>query len=167
MKIEVIPNGFLYFEPMGSVRDGMQFIATAKRNSSQDAKVADWFEGTKKQGQSRDFKSVMHTALAACDAINGGKDKWKVFRDIENYQKSHNLTITVQPKGQNKGNSQNKSQSLADKVKAVDWSEDNMVIANFRKLFGIISDQDLEMKMPIRDAGYDARGIAQFEATYT
>ena len=114
LKIEIIPNGFLYFEPVGSVRDGMQFIATAKRNSSQDAKVADWFEGTKKQNQSRDFKSVMHTALAACDAVNGGKDKWRVFRAIENYQKSHNLTITVQPKGQNKGNSQNKSQSLAD-----------------------------------------------------
>lgn len=167
LKIEIVPNGYLYFEPTGSIGDNMEFIATTKRNSSQDAKVADWFEGTKKQGQSRDFKSVMHTALAASDAVNGGKDKWKVFRAIENYQKAHNLTLTVKPKGQNKENTAAKPQSFTDRVKAVDWTQDNMVVANFRKLFGIVSDQDLEMKMPIRDAGYDARGIAQFEATYT
>lgn len=167
LKIEIIPNGYLYFEPIGSVSDSMKFVATVKRNSSQDAKVADWFEGTKKQGQSRDFESVKYTALAASDAVNGGKDKWKVFKAIENYQKAHNLTLTVKPKGQNKGNTVAKPQSFTDRVKAVDWTQDNMVVANFRKLFGIVSDQDLEMKMPIRDAGYDARGIAQFEATYT
>ena len=147
LKIEVIPNGFLYFEPMGSVSDGMQFIATAKRNSSQDAKVADWFEGTKKQGQSRDFKSVMHTALAACDAVNGGKDKWKGFRAIENYQKSHNLTITVQSKGQNKGNTGNNQNSgRRDDLVALSKLPQGEIVGKFQTKFGI-QKSDWEQKV--------------------
>lgn len=138
LKIEIIPNGYLYFEPIGSVSDSMKFVATVKRNSSQDAKVADWFEGTKKQGQSRDFESVKYTALAASDAVNGGRDKWKVFRAIENYQKAHNLTLTVKPKGQNKG-------SYND-LEALSRLPQDEIVGKFQTRFGI-SKKDWEQKV--------------------